>query len=83
MSGPLSPQGSDVGNRIARSRDVGPDNNNKACLPYRDPAGKDEDFNMVIWQHLLKARRCAHLSTGGPARIHDSYRFSIGARPAI
>ncbi|MFC6671101.1 hypothetical protein [Marinobacterium aestuariivivens] len=60
-------------------RYVVPDNNNKAFLPCRDPAGKVEDFNMVIWQHLLKARRCAHLSTGGPARTPDSYRISIGA----
>lgn len=62
---------------------LGPDNNNKACLPCRDPAGMDEDFNMVIWQHLLKARRCARLSTGGPARISDSYRITLGAIQAI
>ncbi|NVK44428.1 MAG: hypothetical protein HWE39_24620 [Oceanospirillaceae bacterium] len=62
---------------------LGPDNNNKACLPCRDPAGKDEDFNMVIWQHLLKARRCANLSTGGPARIFDSFRVTLGAIQAI
>jgi hypothetical protein len=38
---------------------------------------------MIIWQHLLKARRCAHLSTGGPARMSDSSLLTFGAAPGF
>jgi hypothetical protein len=76
------PQGRDAGNQKSRLGTSPPDDNNKICLLRRDPAW-DEDCTMIIWQHLLKARRCAHLSTGGPARMSDSSLLTFGAAPGF